>query len=159
MQTSRNADADEIHFPLRSCLRQKQLMQLHAGSPGTVWHRNRPRVHDTHTLQWDVFVSSVLLHGVAIAISMIVEDTGESALEQLCFYTCRVRCLQFLPALSLFVLLLGVNVSWGQAASPAPPCAVCWWYLAVWRRKNAEKASNGTYSCRHGVSERVSRQL
>lgn len=73
-----------------------------------------------------------LLRGVTIAISMIVEDTQVSTLEQIYFHTCWVRCLQFLPALSLFVLLLSVNMSRGQAeispclrASPAPLSAVC----------------------------------
>ena len=68
--------------------------------------------------------------GVDITISMIAEDTQVSTLEQIYFHTCWVRCLQFLPALSLFVLLLSVNVSRGQAeirlrASPAPLSAVC----------------------------------
>ncbi len=52
---------------------------------------------------------------MAIAISMIVEDAQVSTLEQIYFHTCWVRCLQFLPALSLFVLLLSVNMSRGQA--------------------------------------------
>ena len=52
--------------------------------------------------------------GVAIDISMIIEDTQGSTLLQIYFHTCWVRCLQFLPALSLFALLLSANVSRGR---------------------------------------------
>lgn len=43
--------------------------------------------------------------GAASAFSIIAEDTWVSTLQHIYFPTCRVRCLQFLPTLSLFVLL------------------------------------------------------
>lgn len=77
------------------------------------------------------FKNTCSLRGVATEISMIVEDTQVSTLEQIYFHTCWVRCLQFLPALSLFVLLLSVNMSRDRAEikpclrASASPSAVC----------------------------------
>ena len=45
-----------------------------------------------------------LFCGAAIEISRMVEAARVSTSE-IYFHTCRVRCLQFLPALSLFALL------------------------------------------------------
>lgn len=103
-------------FSVQILSASRQWKELRAGFQGSMWYRSRPRVHDTHTVYWNAFIKmhEALLRGVAIAISMIVEDTQVSTLEQIYFHTCWVRCLQFLPALSLFVLLLSVNLSRGR---------------------------------------------
>lgn len=156
-------DTDEMHRQFTSGLHQKQLRELRAGFQGRLRRGAGPRASRNAFIK----VRVALLRGVAVAISMIVEDTQASTLEQICFHTCRVRCLQFLPALSLFVLLLSVNASRGQAeiqpcfrASPAPRSAVCWWHLAVRPEKEKKKKlkRHPTWLI-HMCTEGVSRQF
>lgn len=63
---------------------------------------------------WHSFVAQLL------PFSIIVEDTRVPALQHIYFPTCRVRCPQFLPTRSLFVLL-SLDIKFR---------ALCWWHLA-----------------------------
>lgn len=97
----------KYNFHFKSCLHPKLRRELCGGARGLQGHGKG--LDDCNGIPLLKCMSSYVVW--PLKLSMIVEDTNRSPpLSKFIFTHAGVRCLCFLPALSLFVLLLSVNM-------------------------------------------------